>query len=179
MLLTTGYKTVVLPKIQKELSLKNIFEVPMLEKIVINIGIGSYIIKKNKDFSNIESNLSKVSGQKPLLIKSKKSVSNFKLRKFMPNGLKVTLRGKRMLEFLDRLIHVALPRTRDFRGLSKKAYDGNGNYSLGISEVIIFPEIQIDDMKKLHGMQINISTTAKDDKQAHVLLSGIGIPFKK
>jgi large subunit ribosomal protein L5 len=177
MSILNDYRQKILAQVKKELNLKNIWETPRLEKIVLNIGIGSYTLKKDKDFSPLQERLKAISGQAPVLVKAKKSVSNFKLREGMPNGLKVTLRGKRMLAFLDRLINVSLPRTRDFRGVSKKAFDQDGNYSLGIKEVTIFPEVKIDDVSKIHGMQINIVTNTKDKEQSRVLLKNIGIPF--
>lgn len=179
MALSKDYKSKILPVVQEKLGLKNIHEVPSIQKITVNIGIGSYVAKKDKDYAPMADRLKAITGQTPVLVKSAKAISNFKLRKGMPNGLKVTLRGKRMMEFLDRLITIVLPRTRDFRGVSRKAFDKAGNYSLGVKEITIFPEAQIDDLTKVHGLQINISTSAKDASGARVLLEEIGIPFAK
>ncbi len=179
MSLSKDYRSKILKSVKEKLGMKNINEVPRIEKVVINIGIGSYISRKDKDYSSLVDRITVIAGQKPVVIKAKKSVSNFKLRKGVPNGISVTLRGKRQLDFLERLINIALPRTRDFRGLSKKAFDGKGNYSMGIKEVTIFPSVRVDDLTKMHGLQVNISTTAKTDKEAKVLLEEIGIPFVK
>ena len=179
MLLTQDYRQKVLPAVMKRLGLKNINQVPQIDKVIVNVGIGSYIQTKDKDYEAIVARLAAITGQQPVVIKAKLAVSNFKLRKGMPNGVKVTLRGERMLHFLDRLIHVALPRTRDFRGVSKKAFDKEGNYSMGIKEITIFPEITLDDLTKMHGLQINVSTTANDKESAQVLLEEIGVPFAK
>ena len=179
MSLYNDYREKVLPSLQKKLNLSNVNEVPRLTKIVVNTGIGSYITKKDKDYSPITEGLASITGQKPVLMQAKKAVSNFKLRKGMPSGLKVTLRGQKMFTFLERLINVALPRTRDFRGVSKKAFDENGNFSLGIKESVIFPEIRIDDLTKMYGLQINISTTGRTKDQAFALLEAMGMPFVK
>ena len=173
------YKSKILVALQKKMKLKNINAVPRLERVVINVGIGSYILKKDKNYDPIVEGISLISGQKPVIANSKQAVSNFKLRKNVPNGVKVTLRGDMMLFFLDKLINIALPRTRDFRGVSKKSFDGYGNYSIGVKESIIFPEIRIDDLAKVYGLQINIITTTDSDRDAAMLLEEIGIPFKK
>lgn len=179
MLLTQDYRTKVLPAVQAKLQLKNVHQVPRLEKVVVNVGIGSYLVKKDKNFEPIVDRLKAITGQTPVVKQSRIAISNFKLRKGMPNGVCVTLRGKQMLAFLDRLITVTLPRTRDFRGVSKRAFDKQGNYSMGIKEVTIFPEVSLDDLSKMHGLQVNICTTAKDAESSRVLLQEIGIPFAK
>ncbi|PCI24096.1 50S ribosomal protein L5 [Candidatus Peregrinibacteria bacterium] len=175
----SNYKTKILPALQKELGKKSLYNVPHLEKVIVNIGIGSYVLTKDKDYQPIFDRVEAITGQKPVLIEARKAISNFKLRAGMPNGIRVTLRGDRMFAFLERLIHVALPRTRDFRGVSKRAFDGNGNYSMGITEMSIFPEVRIDDMGKMHGLQVNIVTSTNSDADAFSLLEKIGVPFRK
>jgi large subunit ribosomal protein L5 len=177
--LKTQYKEVVAPKLKKDLGLKNINAVPKVKKITINVGIGSIIQSQGKDISHIQENLAKISGQKPIITKTRKAISNFKVRENMPVGLVVTLRGQRMYDFLNKLINITLPRVRDFRGLSAKAFDGNGNYSLGLTEHVVFPEINPDDVLHLHGVQITITTSATNDEDAKALLSAFNFPFKK
>jgi len=157
---------------------KNVMEVPRLEKIVINMGVGE--AKENsKILESAVKDLTTISGQKPVITKAKKSVANFKLREGMPIGCKVTLRGERMYEFTDRLVNLALPRVRDFRGVSAESFDGRGNYALGIKEQIIFPEIEYDKVDKVRGMDIIFVTTARTDEEARELLRLFGMPFKK
>ena len=157
---------------------KNVMEVPRLEKIVINMGVGE--AKENsKILESAVKDLTTISGQKPVITKAKKSVANFKLREGMPIGCKVTLRGERMYEFTDRLVNLALPRVRDFRGVSAESFDGRGNYALGIKEQIIFPEIEYDKVDKVRGMDIIFVTTAKTDEEARELLRLFGMPFKR
>ncbi len=177
--LRTQFQEEIAPKLQKELGMKNVNQVPKVRKITLNVGIGSIIQSKGKDFSNIIENITKVAGQKPIVTKAKKAISNFKLREDNPVGVTVTLRGKRMYDFLGKLINVTLPRVRDFRGLSPKAFDGNGNYSLGFKEHIVFPEIDADDVLHLHGVQITINTSAKSDEEGRALLKAFNFPFKK
>ena len=166
----------LLYSIKKDLQCKSVMQVPRLEKISINQGVG--IAANDKKFIETAVNeVSLIAGQKAVPTKAKKSVSNFKLREGVAIGVMVTLRGKRMYEFLDRLITLALPRVRDFRGVSPKGFDGRGNYNLGVKEQIIFPEISIDKVNKLMGMNITLVTTAKNDKDAYVLLKHLGIPF--
>ena len=153
-------------------------QVPRLEKICINQGLGDAVADK-KVVDNAQADLTTISGQKAVVTKARKSVSNFKLREGMPIGVRVTLRNNRMYEFLDRLISISLPRVRDFKGVNDKSFDGRGNYTMGITEQIIFPEIDIDKIAKVLGMDITFVTTAKTDKEAHALLSALGIPFKK
>lgn len=170
----------VYPELMKELGIDNTFESPKFEKIVINIGIGTYVSKINKDFSAVEETLNLITGQKPALQKSKIAVSNFnKLRAGDPSGLKVTLRKDKMYCFLEKLIHVNLPRIRDFRGVSAKAFDGNGNYNLGINDHTMFVEVNVGDAVKPHGMQITIVTTTKSDAHAKALLQKLKFPFHK
>jgi len=173
-----NYKKKLVPKLKEELKVVNVNMVPALAKVNINIGIGSYL-KTSKDFSKLEENLSLITGQKPIVTMSKKSVSNFKLRENTPNGLKVTLRGNQMYEFINKLVNIVLPRVRDFRGLNKKSFDGKGNYSIGFKEHTVFPEAQLDDQLKPFGIQVTIMTTAQDDKSAYELLASLGFPFKK
>jgi large subunit ribosomal protein L5 len=177
--LQTQFKEEIAPKLQKELGIKNVNAVPKVEKITLNIGIGSIIQSQGKDFSHIEENLTKITGQKPVVTKARKAISNFKIREENPVGLTVTLRGKRMYDFLGKLINITLPRVRDFRGLSPRAFDRNGNYSLGFKEHIVFPEINADDVLHLHGVQITINTSAKTDEEGKALLKAFNFPFKK
>lgn len=171
------YKEIV-PALMEKFQYKNIMEVPKLEKVVINMGVGD--AKENPRFleSAIE-DLSLIAGQKPVVTQAKKSISNFKLRQGMKIGAKVTLRGDRMYEFVDKLLNVALPRVRDFRGVSDRSFDGRGNYSLGIREQLIFPEIDYDKVEKVRGMDIAFVTTAKTDEEAREFLRLLGMPFAK
>jgi large subunit ribosomal protein L5 len=165
-------------KIMKELGLKNVMEVPRLEKIVVNVGIGE-AVHDPKIIDVISEDLMKITGQKPQLRRAKKSVASFHLREGMPIGLKVTLRGKRAFDFLDRLINFTLPRLRDFQGISRNSFDWHGNYTLGMDEQTIFPEIEMDKVKKVFGMDITMVSTAKTDEQAMVLLETLGFPFQR
>mgnify|MGYP000858287268 FL=1 len=171
------YKEIV-PALMEKFQYKNIMEVPKLEKVVVNMGVGD--AKENPRFleSAIE-DLSLITGQRPIVTQAKKSISNFKLRQGMKIGAKVTLRGDRMYEFVDKLLNVALPRVRDFRGVSEKSFDGRGNYSLGIREQLIFPEIDYDKVEKVRGMDIAFVTTAKTDEEAREFLRLLGMPFAK
>ena len=166
------------PNLMKELGLKNIFSVPELKKIVINIGLGIDASDKKKLEATIE-DLKKISGQMPIITKTKKAIANFKTKKDMPIGCKVTLRRKRMYEFIDRLINIALPRTKDFSGLSEKNFDGLGNYTFGIKEHIIFPEIDYDKIDKVKGMDITIVTSTKKNNEAKSLLKAFNFPLSK
>jgi len=156
---------------------KNIMEVPRLEKIVVNMGVGE-AVSDSKKIKSAVSEMTLITGQHPVVTKAKRSVATFKLREGMPIGCKVTLRRERMYEFLDRLVTVALPRVRDFRGLSGKSFDGRGNYAMGLKEQIVFPEIDYDSVDEIRGMDIVICTTAKTDKEAHALLKGFDMPFR-
>ena len=172
------YKQDVAPALMKKFSYKSVMQIPKLDKIVINVGAGE--AKDNaKAIDAISGDLAKITGQKPVVCKAKKSVANFKLREGMPIGVKVTLRGERMYEFLDRLFNVALPRVRDFRGINPNSFDGRGNYNMGIREQLIFPEIDYDKVDKVRGMDICFVTTAKTDEEARELLSLMGAPFTR
>lgn len=173
------YYKEILPALQKELGIKNINAVPKITKIVVNAGLGSMYTAGNKDFTEFTENFKAITGQAPVIKKSKKAISNFKLREGLPNGVMVTLRGERMYDFLNKLVNIVFPRIRDFRGISKKAFDGHGNYSVGIKEHTVFPEINPDDLIKVHGLQVCINTTAKTDEDALALLTAFGFPFKK
>lgn len=171
------YNNVVVPAMQKEFSYKNINEVPRLEKIVLNMGLGD--VKDNsKSFNLAVEELGLIAGQKPVVTKAKKSVANFKVREGMKIGAKVTLRGERMFEFFDKFVSIALPRVRDFRGVNDKSFDGRGNYSYGVKEQLIFPEIIYDKIEKIRGFDISFVTTAKSDDEARALLKYLGMPFK-
>jgi large subunit ribosomal protein L5 len=171
------YQQDVAPQIAKEFGITNPMGVPRLEKIVVNMGMGEAIANA-KILDTAADELRAITGQKPVITKAKKSIASFKLRQGMPIGVMVTLRGERMYEFLDRLVSVALPRVRDFRGVSPKAFDGRGNYTIGIREQLIFPEIDFNKVDKLRGMNISIVTTARNDEQARALLKGLGMPFR-
>ena len=172
------YKAEVAPALMKKFGYKSVMQIPKLDKIVINVGAGE--AKDNaKAIDNISGDLAKITGQKPVVCKAKKSVANFKLREGMPIGVKVTLRGDRMYEFLDRLFNVALPRVRDFRGINPNSFDGRGNYNMGIREQLIFPEIDYDKVDKVRGMDICFVTTANTDEEARELLTLMGAPFAK
>jgi len=172
------YENEIKTEMIKKFGYKNVMQVPKLEKIVINMGVGE--ARDNaKILESAVKDLTEISGQKPVITKAKKSVANFKLREGMPIGCKVTLRGDRMYEFADRLINLALPRVRDFRGVSADAFDGRGNYALGIKEQIIFPEIEYDKVDKVRGMDIIFVTTARTDEESRELLRLFGMPFKK
>lgn len=177
--LQTQFKKTIAPALQKELGLKNANAVPKLKRITINVGIGSIITRQGKDFDYIVDNVTKIAGQKPVVTKARKSISNFKTREGVPVGIMVTLRGRRMYDFFSKLINITLPRVRDFRGLPQRAFDGHGNYSMGFKEHIMFPEINPDDVLHLHGIQVTISTTAKDDAQGLALLKAFNFPFKE
>jgi len=172
------YQKEVAPTLLKEFSFKNIMQVPRIEKVVVNIGLGEAMAEP-KVLEAAVSDLTQIVGQKPVLSKSRKSIANFKLRQGVVIGTKVTLRGERMWAFLDRLMNVALPRVRDFRGVSANAFDGRGNYTLGLRDQLIFPEIDYDKIDKLRGMEVTIVTSAKTDDQARALLRLLGMPFKK
>ena len=172
------YAKEIAPAIAKEFDIKNPMAVPRLEKIVINMGLGE-AIANSKIVDTAAAELASVAGQKPVVTKAKKSIASFKLRAGMPIGSMVTLRGDRMYEFLDRLVSVALPRVRDFRGVSPKSFDGRGNYTLGIREQLIFPEIDFNKVDKTRGLNISIVTTARNDEQARALLKALGMPFRQ
>jgi len=172
------YQKEVAPAIAKEFGIKNPMAVPRVEKVVLNMGMGEAIANA-KILDTAADELRAITGQKPVVTKAKKSIASFKLRQGMPIGVSVTLRGERMYEFLDRLVSIALPRVRDFRGVSPKAFDGRGNYTIGVREQLIFPEIDFNKVDKQRGMNISIVTTARDDEQARALLKGLGMPFRQ
>jgi large subunit ribosomal protein L5 len=172
------YDKEIMPEIFKELKYRSKMQVPKIEKITINIGVGS-AVQNAKELEGAANDLAKISGQKPIITKAKKSIASFKIRKGNAIGCMVTLRGNRMYEFLDRLLSVAIPRIRDFRGLSQKSFDGLGNYTMGIREQLIFPEIDYDTLTSVKGMNITIVSTAKNDNEALILLEKFGFPFKK
>lgn len=171
------YHDVIKPALEKEFGYKNIMEVPRLSKIVVNMGVGE-AVKDSKKIDSAVSDMTLITGQKPVVTKAKKSIAGFKVREHMNMGCKVTLRGERMYEFLDRLVTIALPRVRDFRGLSPKSFDGKGNYSLGLKEQIVFPEINFDKIDEIRGMDITIITTANTNDEAKALLLGFELPIQ-
>jgi len=179
MTLKETYTKEIVPKLKESLKCENIMEVPKLEKVVLNMGIGTYIRTGNKDYSVLQEHLALIAGQAPIVKHAKKAISNFKLRAGMPVGLTVTLRGDAMYTFLDKLINVVLPRVRDFRWVSPKSFDKEGNYNFGIREHTIFPEVPQDDVVKNHGIQITVKTTAKSKEAGKELLSQMGFPFAK
>jgi large subunit ribosomal protein L5 len=170
------YETTVRPALMQEFGYKNPMQVPYLEKIVVNMGVGE-AVQDSKKADAAASDLTAITGQHPVITKAKRSIATFKLRKDMPIGCKVTLRGQRMFEFLDRLITVALPRVRDFRGIPSKSFDGRGNFALGLKEQIVFPEIDYDRVDAVRGMNVVVVTTAKTDAEAKALLKGLDMPF--
>jgi large subunit ribosomal protein L5 len=172
------YQAELAPRLMKDLQLKNMMEVPRIEKIIVNVGLGE-AIQNIKVLESAVEQLSQITGQKAVITKAKKSIAQFKLREGMPIGCMVTLRRNRAYEFLERLINVALPRVRDFKGVSPKAFDGRGNYTLGIREQIIFPEIDLDKIEKVKGLNVSIVTTARTDEEGRALLAGLGMPFRK
>ena len=172
------YKEEIAPELFEELGLENVMQVPKIEKIVVNIGVGE-ALDNPKALDEAVRDLTTITGQRPVVTKAKKSIANFKLREGRTIGTKVTLRGDRMWAFLDRLVNVALPRVRDFRGISPDSFDGRGNYTLGLQEQLIFPEINYDDVESVRGMEITIVTTAENDDQARALLTKVGMPFRK
>jgi len=172
------FRSEIIPQLQKELNLKNVMEVPKIEKIVLNMGLGEAITNAKILESGVEE-LSLISGQKAVITRAKNSIAGFKLREDMPIGCRVTLRREQAYELLDRLINVALPRVRDFRGVSSKAFDGRGNYTLGIKEQIMFPEIHLDKIDKVKALNVTLVTSAKTDEEGRALLAAFGMPFRK
>lgn len=172
------YNATVVPKLRSELKIENAMQVPRITKITINMGVGEAVADR-KVMDAAVTDLTKIAGQKPLVTKSRKAIASFKLRAGLAVGAKVTLRGARMYEFLDRLINIAMPRIRDFRGVSPRSFDGQGNYSMGVKEQIIFPEIQYDQVDQIRGMDITITTTAVDNRHGRALLEAFNFPFRK
>jgi large subunit ribosomal protein L5 len=175
--LRAKYKAEVVPALQKEFGYKNVMQVPKLEKVVINMGMGA-ASQNIKVLDAAVEEMGKITGQKPKINRTKKAISNFKIRENMPIACNVTLRGDRMYEFMDRLINIAIPRIRDFRGVPTRSFDGRGNYTLGVKEQIIFPEIEVDKVERIHGMDICVVTTAKTNNEARKLLQFMGMPFR-
>lgn len=172
------YNKTVKAKLAEDLSIKNVMALPRLQKVVINVGVGE--AKDNqKSLDEVIENIKQIAGQRPSVTKARKSIAGFKVRAGQPVGLRVTLHGDRMYDFIDKLVSITLPRVRDFRGLSLSGFDGSGNYNLGIREHTIFPEIHFDTVNRIHGMNITVVTSAKDDKQAEALLTQLGFPFEK
>ncbi len=171
------YDTAVRDELRKQFGFKNVMQIPRLDKIVLNIGMGESI-GNSKAMDAAASDLAQITGQRPVVTKSRRAISNFRLRVGMPIGLKVTLRGERMWHFYEKLVTVALPRIRDFQGIPDRSFDGRGNFSLGLKEQLVFPEIDYDKIDRLRGMEITIVTTAKTDEEARALLRGLGMPFK-
>ena len=172
------YKDEIISNLKEQFEYDNVMAVPKLEKIVVNSGVGE-AVENEKRLDTVSENIAKITGQKPIITKSKKSISNFKIREGMPIGCKVTLRKKKMYEFLDRLINLALPRTRDFQGVPDKSFDGRGNYTLGIKEHTIFPEINTEEVDNIHGLDVTFVTTAETDEEAYALLKEFGMPFQR
>jgi large subunit ribosomal protein L5 len=177
--LSKQYREEIRPALMKEFNYKNIMQVPKIEKIVLNVGVGRESADNPKVIDAAVNDLMMITGQKPIVTRARKSIAGFKLREGRPIGVKVTLRGKRMYDFLYRLIHLALPRVRDFRGVSPDAFDGRGNYTLGLREQIIFPEIDYDKIDKVRGLEVTIVTTARTDEEGRALLRAFGMPFSK
>lgn len=175
--LYTQYKEKVVPALKAEFSFKNEMQVPKIEKVTLNVGYGRHA-KEKPYIENVEKTLTVITGQKPVHNKAKKSISNFKVREGMPVGASVTLRGKRMYDFIDKLVSITFPRVRDFRGISPKGFDKQGNYSIGLKENIAFPEISTDAVERIHGVEMVITTTAKNQEQGFALLKALGFPFK-
>lgn len=176
--LKDSYKEEVIPTLQEEFGFSNVHEVPRITKVVVNIGLGE-ALQNAKALENASEDLAVITGQRPVVTRAKKSIASFKLREGNPVGLKVTLRGNRMWDFLDRLMNISLARQRDFRGVSPDSFDGRGNYSLGLAEQLVWPEIIYDKVDKVRGMEINIVTTAQDDEEGRRLLDLLGMPFKR
>ena len=172
------YNNLVKPELINQFNYSSTMQIPRLEKIVVNMGVGD-AVSNSKVLDDAVAELQAITGQKPVITKAKKSIASFKLREGMPIGCKVTLRGERMYEFLDKLISISLPRVRDFHGINENAFDGRGNYTLGVKEQLIFPEINFDNIKKIRGMDIVIVTTANTDEEGRALLSLLGMPFRK
>jgi large subunit ribosomal protein L5 len=172
------YNKQIVPEMVKEMGYKNVMQVPRLQKIVVNMGMGSALTNP-KELEGAVSDLAKISGQKPVITKSRRSIASFKLRKGNAIGCMVTIRGNRMYEFLDRLLNIAIPRIRDFRGLSEKSFDGNGNYTIGVREQVIFPEVDYDSIVSVKGMNITINSSASNNEEAVALFKKFGFPFRK
>ncbi|MGB3051906.1 MAG: 50S ribosomal protein L5 [Polyangiales bacterium] len=171
------YKEEIIPQLMKDFSFQNVMQVPKLERVVINMGLGE-AVQNAKVIESAVEELTAITGRKPIVTRAKKSIASFKLREGVPIGAMVTLRGEQMYDFVDRLVSIALPRTRDFKGISPKAFDGRGNYTLGIREQIVFPEVNYDKIDRIKGMNVTFVTTAKTDEQGRALLKSLGMPFR-
>ncbi len=171
------YKEEIIPQLMKDFSFQNIMQVPKLERVIINMGLGEAVQNAKLIDSAVEE-LTAITGRKPIVTRAKKSIASFKLREGMPIGVMVTLRGEQMYDFVDRLVSIALPRTRDFKGISPKSFDGRGNYTLGIREQIVFPEVNYDKIDRIKGMNVTLVTTAETDEQGRALLKSLGMPFR-
>lgn len=172
------YEKEIIKTLREELGRSNINDLPRIKQVSVNVGIGSMVTAGNKDYSAVEQSIASIVGQKPQVRKARLAISNFKLRAGMPVGLNVTLRGRKMYDFVERLVNIALPRVRDFQGISVKGFDHKGNFSLGLRDCTIFPEVSHEDLTHVHGLQINVATTARNDREAYVLLKALGFPFK-
>lgn len=172
------YINEIAPALQQELGIKNVNAVPKIVKVKLNVGLGQFLAGK-KDYSEVLENIAAITGQKPIISKARKAISNFKIREGMPIGASVTLRGERMYDFVNRLVNITLPRVRDFRGLTTRSFDGKGNFTLGIKETTVFPEVNPENIDKIHGIEISIVTTAKDNESGIKLLDALGFPFKE
>jgi large subunit ribosomal protein L5 len=171
------YVKEIAPALKKELNLKNVWAVPRLTKVIINVGLGSFLAGK-KDYSQVLETLASISGQRPVVTKARKAISNFKIKENQPIGVTVTVRGKRMYDFVSKLVNITFPRIRDFRGISPEGFDGHGNYTVGIKENTVFPEVNPDSIEKIHGLEVTIVTTAKNDEEGYALLKALGFPFQ-
>lgn len=176
--LRTKYLETIKPALQADLGIKNVNNIPALEKVMISVGTG-FAMKDNKLIANIAETITKIAGQKAVVVNSRKSVAGFKVREGMPTGIKVTLRGENMYEFFDKLVSVSLPRTKDFRGVNRNGFDGRGNFNFGIQEQLIFPEVDYDDVMQIHGMNFTFVTNTESDTEAKLLLEKLGMPFTK
>jgi large subunit ribosomal protein L5 len=172
-------KNATIEMLKKELGRDNLLSLPHIKKVSVHVGIGSMVTSGTKDYSAIERSISEITGQKPMLQKARKAISNFKLRQGLPVGLHVTLRGKRMQDFLSRLVDIALPRVRDFRGITVRGFDGSGNYSLGLEDCTIFPEVNQESLARPHGLQVNVCTTGRNNRETYLLLKAYGFPFRE
>jgi large subunit ribosomal protein L5 len=176
--LKANFDKTISKDLAKTLGRSNMLSLPRLVKVSVSVGIGSMVTGGQKDYSMVEANMAAITGQKPALRRAKQAISNFKLREDLPVGLTITLRGERMYDFVERLVNIALPRVRDFQGISVKGFDRKGNFCLGLRDVAIFPEVNPENISKTHGMQINVCTTAENDQEAYLLLKALGFPFK-
>jgi len=176
--LKENYIKNIAPALQKDLNIKNVSAVPKIKVVKLNVGLGAFLAGK-KDYSEVLENIAAITGQRPVVTKARKAISNFKIRENMPIGVSVTLRGKKMYDFINKLVNITLPRVRDFRGLTTRSFDGRGNFTMGLKETTVFPEINPENMDRVHGIEITIVTTAKDNESGIKLLTALGFPFKE